>query len=494
MIRVPKEIAEIGAVLQEAGFDAYIVGGCVRDLLLEKTPADWDITTNAKPAELQSLFPESFYENNFGTVTVVTGSKKDSLRHVEITPYRKETTYTDRRHPDAITFSESIEEDLKRRDFTINALAYNLGTEDREQGTSVRLEAVDLFGGQKDLAEKLIRAVGKPADRFKEDALRLLRAARLATELDFDIEPDTAEAIARNAGSLQFVAKERIREELSKLLMSGMPDRGLEILRELRLLPYVLKELEEGYGVGQNKHHIYTVWEHNLKAVKYAAEKKWPLDVRMASLLHDVGKPRSKQGDGPDSTFYGHDIIGARMTKEILQRLKYPKDFTEKVVKLVRYHLFYYNVDEVTESSVRRLIARVTLEDMEDLIRVRICDRIGSGVPKAEPYKLRHFRFLVDKLARDPVSVKMLRIKGDDVMKITDLPPGPKIGFLLHILLEEVIDDPTHNQKKLLEARVKELNAMSEEQLQILAAEAKKKAIALEEQEVDTMKQKHWVK
>ena len=336
--------------------------------------------------------------------------------------------------------------------------------------------------------------MGNPALRFKEDALRLLRAVRIATELDFDIEPETAESIAGNANALQFVSRERVRDELSKLLQSSMPDRGLEILRELRLLPHVLKELEEGYGVGQNKHHIYTVWEHNLKAVAYAAEKKWPLDVRMASLLHDVGKPRSKQGDGPDSTFYGHDVIGARMVKEMLNLLKYPKDFTEKVVKLVRYHLFYYNVGEVTESSVRRLIARVGLEDMEDLIRVRICDRIGSGVPKAEPYKLRHFRFLVDKLARDPVSVKMLRVKGDDIMHLTELPAGPKIGFLLNILLEEVIDDPTKNQKKLLETRIKELNAMSDEELEKLAADAKKKAIALESQEVETIKQKHWVK
>lgn len=484
---IPKEVGVVGSQLIEAGFEAYAVGGCVRDMLLGKVPADWDITTNARPEDVQHLFSDSFYENKFGTVTVVTTSKKESLRHIEITPYRAETVYSDRRHPDKIEFARTIEQDIKRRDFTINAMAIKL-----ESGKTNFI--VDLFGGQKDLEEKLIRAVGNAEERFKEDALRLLRAVRIATQLDFDIEPHTARAMAKHAILLQAVSAERIRDEFSKLVMSDMPERGIEILRELQLLPYVTKELEEGYGVGQNKHHVFTVWEHNLKALKYAAEKKWPLDVRLAALLHDVAKPCCKSGDGPDSTFYGHDIVGAKMATQMLGRLKYPKDFTEKVSKLVRYHLFYYNVDEVTESSVRRLIAKVSLVDMEDLIRVRICDRIGSGVPKAEPYKLRHFRFLVDKLSRDPVSVKMLRIKGDDVMKIIGMPPGPKIGFLLNILLEEVIDDPTLNQKKKLEERTRELGAMGDNELKKLAADAKKKAIALEEQEVGTIKQKHWVK
>jgi len=483
-IKIPKEIHEIGGVLQNAGFEAYAVGGCVRDLLIERAPADWDITTNASPEDIQRLFQNSFYENKFGTVTVVTESKKDSLKHVEITPYRADVSYSDKRHPDEVSFVRNIEEDLKRRDFTVNAIAIHLK----------ELQVVDLFGGQEDSKEKLIRAVGNADERFKEDALRLLRAARLATQLDFDIEPITASAIAKNAGLLRFVAVERVRDELSKLLASDMPDRGFEILRQLQLLPFVLKELAEGVGVGQNKHHIYSVWEHNLRAVQYAAEKKWSLEVRMAALLHDVAKPRCKKGDGPDSTFYGHDVVGARMAMEILGRLKYPKQFIEKVAKLVRYHLFYYNVDEVTESSVRRLIARVGLEDMEDLIQVRICDRIGSGVPKAEPYKLRHFRFLVEKLSRDPVSVKMLRVKGDDVMRITGIQPGPNVGFLLNILLEETIDDPSLNQKPKLEKRLQELGKMTDEELQKLASDAKKKTIALEEQEVGDIKKKHWVK
>jgi len=486
-IKIPKEIQEMGGVLQNAGFDAYAVGGCVRDLLMGRAPADWDVTTDASPEDIQHLFPNSFYENKFGTVTVVTESKKDSLKHVEVTPYRMDVSYSDKRHPDEVSFVRTIEEDLKRRDFTINAIAINLGTQNG-------FHAVDLFGGCKDIEDKLMRAVGNAEERFNEDALRLMRAVRLATQLDFDIDSVTASAIKKHAGLLRLVAVERVRDEFSKLIASDMPDRGLEILRELNLITYVVPELMEGYGVGQNKHHIYSVWEHNLRALQYAAEKKWSPEVRMAALLHDVAKPRCKKGDGPDSTFYGHDVVGAKMVLQILGRLKYSKQFIEKVAKLVRYHLFYYNVDEVTESSVRRLIAKVGLEDMEDLIQVRICDRIGSGVPKAEPYKLRHFRFLVEKLSRDPVSVKMLRVKGDDVMKLTGIQPGPKVGFLLNILLEEAIDDPALNQKQKLEKRVKELGQMSDAELQNLASDAKKKTIALEEQEVGDIKKKHWVK
>ena len=491
---IPKEINEIGSRLENAGFEAYIVGGCVRDLLLGKDPADWDITTNARPEEIQGLFPESFYENTFGTVTVVTDSKKESLRHIEITPYRSEAGYSDRRHPDTVGFARTIEEDLGRRDFTVNVMAIKLESGISNIESDKKKFIVDLFGGQKDLEDKLIRAVGNADERFKEDALRMVRAIRLAVCLDFDIEPRTAAAIMKHAGLLREVSAERIRDEFSKIILSEDPARGMEILRELRILPHVLAELEEGYGVGQNKHHIYTVWEHNLKALQHAASKKWSLDVRVAALLHDVAKPRSKRGDGPDSTFYGHDVLGAEMVRNMLNRLKYQKQFVEKVSKLVRFHLFYYNVGEVSESSVRRLIAKVGLEDMEDLIRVRVCDRIGSGVPKAEPYKLRHFRFLVEKLSRDPITVGMLKIRGDDIMKIANVPPGPKVGFMLYVLLDEVLDDPTKNQKTMLEERVRKLGAMSDEELERISNQAKKKTLVLEEAEVGTIKQKHWVK
>lgn len=488
--KIPKEVRDAAAVLTRAGFEAHIVGGSVRDLLRGEEPDDWDIATNAIPEELQKLFPKSFYENNFGTVTVVTKSRKASLQHIEITPYRSEAAYSDRRHPDKIEFTKTLQLDLKRRDFTINAMAFKV---EGEEAVSLQ-NLVDIYGGREDLKNELIRAVGYPVERFQEDALRLMRAVRLTTKLDFDIELKTARAMAANAKLLTRVSAERIRDELSKMVMADTPDRGFEIMRELGILPFVMPELLEGYGVGQNKHHIYTIWEHNLRALKYAAEKKWTFEVRMAALLHDVAKPRTKQGDGPDSTFYGHDVVGAAMAVKILERLKYPRQVIQKVSKLVRFHLFYYNVGEVSESSVRRLIRKIGPEDMDDLIKVRICDRIGSGVPKAEPYKLRHFRFLVEKLSRDPISVKMLRITGNDVMEIVGLEPSPKIGFLLNILLEDVLDDPLRNRKAHLTKRAKELAAMTDAELQALAFEAKKKTVSLEEGEVDGIKKKHWVK
>jgi len=487
---IPKEIKDIGATLVGAGFEAYIVGGCVRDLVLGRIPNDWDITTNAHPEDIQRLFPDSFYENKFGTVSVVTKSKHDQLKVIEVTPFRTDVGYSDRRHPDAVQFARTLEQDLRRRDFTVNAMAIRLG----ENSPVREPKPIDLFQGAQDIERKMIRAVGEPAQRFKEDALRLMRAVRLATTLGFEIEHTTARAIKDEASLLQNIASERTRDELSKLLLADIPERGFEMMRELGLLAYVMPELEEGWGIGQNKHHIYTVWEHNLRALRCAADKKWPLEVRMAALLHDVGKPRAKEGDGPDSTFYNHEVIGAKMTWRMLNRLKFPKEFAEKVTKLVRYHLFYYNVGEVSESSVRRLIRQVGAEDMEDLIRVRICDRIGSGVPKAEPYKLRHFRFLVEKLSRDPISVGMLRVDGADVMRIADIPPGPKVGFLLNILLEEVLDDPALNKKAYLEDRLLQLAHMTDEELKALADEAKKKKIALEEAEIGEIKKKHWVK
>ena len=483
-VTIPKEVIAIVEKLESAGFEAFVVGGCVRDLLLGEKPKDWDVTTSAPPQEILKIFPDSVYENNFGTVSVFPKNVSDpSLAMIEVTPYRTETKYSDKRHPDKVEFGKSLEEDLARRDFTINALALNVKTDD----------VTDLFSGKRDFKEGLIRAVGNAEDRFQEDALRMLRAFRFSAELGFAIEQATFDAIKKHARLLRVISRERIRDEFSKILLTQTPHETLNLMREASVLKYIAPEIEEGFGVGQNKHHIYTVWEHNLYALKYASSKHWSLEVRMAALLHDVGKPRSKRGDGPDSTFYGHEIIGAKMTHTMLLRLKYSKDFVEKVTKLVRYHLFYYNVDEVGEASVRRLIRKVGPEDMEDLIKVRICDRIGSGVPKAEPYKLRHFRFVIDKLSRDPISVKMLKINGDAIMKIAGIEPGPKVGQLLNILLEEVLDNPKLNTKKYLEERAGELSRMSERELKALADGARHKSTALEEEEVGKIKQKHHV-
>ncbi|MBU2081969.1 HD domain-containing protein [Patescibacteria group bacterium] len=475
---LPKEVKEIIKALGDAGFEAYAVGGCVRDFILGREPSDWDITTNAKPEEIQKNFSHSVYENDFGTVAINTESKNENLKIIEITTYRLEEKYTDKRHPDEVKFTKKLENDLARRDFTINAIAYD------------GKKFIDPFGGQEDIKNKIIRAVGEPEKRFNEDALRLMRATRFAVQLGFSIEKKTAEAVKKNSNNIVAISKERIRDELIKIIQTKNAKLGIETLREFGLLKHILPEVEEGHGIGQNKHHIYTVWEHNLLALDWAAKHNYKLENRMASLLHDVAKPKTKQGDGLDSTFYNHEVVGARITAKILERLKFSKKFIEKVVLLVRYHLFYYNVEEVSESSVRRLVRNVGPENMDDLLEVRIADRKGSGVPKAEPYKLRHLRAIIEKVSRDPISVKMLKINGDDLMKELKMKPGPKMGYLLNILLDEVLDEPKNNKKEYLIKRAKELDKEPLEKLEKMFKMAQAKTQEVAEEEFKSIKSK----
>lgn len=478
MMKLPKEIKNIIDKLQENGFEAYAVGGCVRDVLIERKPKDWDIATSARPEEIQKTFPDSFYENDYGTVTVkVKNSVSLKSRGVEITTFRSEEGYTDKRHPDKITFAKTLEEDLSRRDFTINAIA-------------VDKEIIDPFKGQDDLKKKLVKTVGKPEERFNEDALRMLRAVRFAVELDFKIEEKTFKAIQKNAGWLQAIAKERIRDEFKKIIMSENPDKGVELLEKGELLKYIVPELEKGIGVNQNRHHIYTIYQHALLSLKFAAQKKFNLEVRLASLFHDIAKPQTKRGEGYDATFYNHDIVGARFAAKILQRLKFSKKVIEKVVLLVRNHMFVYAVEEVSEAGVRRLLRRVELENMPDLLNLRTADRIGSGVPKAVPYKLRHLQYIIEKVSHDPISVKMLKVDGDDLMKILKIKPGPKIGLILNSILAKVLGDPKLNDRKDLEKLAKELNKLSDEKLK---ADLEKITQAQEKEDLE-MKKKYWVK
>ena len=479
---IPDEVRDVLSRLEKAGHDAYVVGGSVRHLIMDEKPNDWDITTNARPDDVLALFPDSFYENKFGTVGVKTDSDNANLKVIEVTTYRTESGYSDKRHPDEIKFADKLEDDLGRRDFTINALAL------RDNG-----EVVDLFGGQADIDKKIIRAVGDPEKRFGEDALRMMRGVRLSAQTGFEIEDATFKAIHKNHNLMNSVSKERIRDELIKLVNSGHADAGIELLRETELMKYVLPGLLEGVGVGQNKHHIYTVWEHNVKALRYACDMKYSFEVRLASLLHDVGKPRSKRGDGIDSTFYGHEIIGARMAAEELDRLRFPKEQADKIIKLVRYHLFYYNVGEVTESSVRRLVANIGKENVEDLIKVREADRIGSGVPKAKPYKLRHLQFMIDKVARDPISPKMLKVNGNDLIKKLGITPGPRLGYIISALMNDVLSDPIKNSAEFLLDRANDLNKLEEEDLIKLSQSGKEKTAEEEEREVGKIKGKHFV-
>ena len=544
---IPPYVLEISQSLQKAGFEAYLVGGCVRDILIQnRKPKDWDLTTNALPKQIQEIFPDSFYENDFGTVGVkvaeypgedtkhqkenastsntnnkkytqsyVSGDPSSTIQIVEVTTYRTESGYSDNRRPDEIRFAKTLDEDLQRRDFTMNAIALHLENKrntkshNTEHQNSNQISGVkentdssghhtfgnspfvirDPFDGQKDIQNKLIRAVGDPNERFGEDALRMMRAVRLASELDFSIEENTLKAIQKNASRLKTIARERVRIELERIILSDSPAQGIAMLEKTHLLQYILPELREGIGVTQNLHHTYTVWEHNLKALATCPSEK--LSVRLATLLHDVGKPRTKRGDGKYATFYNHDHVGARMTRAILSRLTFPKEIIDHATLLVDNHLFYYNVDEVTESAVRRVIARVGKENIKDLIDVRIGDRLGSGVPKAKPYRLRHFEYMVEKVSHDPLSTKELKINGKDLLRELSLKPGPKIGAILDVLLGEVIENTSLNAREALITRAKELD---KEDLGSLRSTAKKRIEEQRKADEENMKKRYWVK
>ncbi|HRY52834.1 MAG TPA: HD domain-containing protein [Candidatus Portnoybacteria bacterium] len=484
---IPSEVKNILTELQKAGFEAFAVGGCVRDLMLGRKPKDWDVATNATPEQVQKIFPASFYENKFGTVSVKTDSAKDNLKIIEITTYRVDAPYSDKRHPDEVSFTPNLKEDLARRDFTINALALGLDK-----------KIIDPFGGQEDLAKGLIRAVGEAEKRFNEDALRMLRAVRFFVELvspssvkqSFSIEKKTQEAIKKNALWLQAIAKERIRDEFEKIIMSESPSEGVLLLHELGLLQYIIPELEKGWGVAQNKHHIYSIFEHGIFSLKFAAQKKYNLVVRLAALLHDVAKPQAKRGEGPEATFYNHDIMGARAAARILERLHFSNEIIERVANIIRHHMFVYDVGAVTAAAVRRLLVRVGPENIDDLIALRVADRLGSGVPKAQPYRLRHFQYMVERVQSDPISVKMLKINGHDLMSTLQIKPGPKIGAILDVLLAEVIEEPTKNTKEKLSARAGELD---KEDLAQLRQMAKARIEEEKEEEDKIIKGRYWV-
>ncbi|MBU2109548.1 HD domain-containing protein, partial [Patescibacteria group bacterium] len=468
--------------------------------LLHAKPKDWDITTNAKPEEIQKLFPKTVYENKFGTVAVITENEDPTLKVIEITPYRIESKYSDKRHPDSVRFTRNLEDDLKRRDFTINAMAMDIPqtTYDFVCPNEIvsRLTLIDLFKGQNDLKNKIIKTVGNPEHRFNEDALRILRAIRLANELGFNVSHETQDAIKKQAKLLEIISKERIRDEFIKILITEKPSKGIEMMRELGVLTYVVPELEQGIGIEQNKAHKFTVWEHNLRSLDHAAFKKFPIEIRLASLLHDVGKPASRQWNKEknDWTFYGHEIIGAKMSVRILSRLKFSKRTTDLIVRFVRYHLFFSDTEKITLSAVRRTVRNVGPENVWDLMKVRFCDRVGMGRPKETPYRLRKYESMIDEAMRAPLSVGMLKMDGNKVMELLKIKPGPKIGFILHILLEEVLDEPKKNTAKYLQKRVLELGKLSEKELEKIGKKAKETKEQIEKKEIEEIRKKWWVK
>jgi tRNA nucleotidyltransferase (CCA-adding enzyme) len=484
--QIPLEVLAILSKLQNGGFEASIVGGCVRDLLLGRTPKDWDITTNANPEQIQGLFENTFYTNDFGTVGVVTDTAADpTVKVVEVTPYRLEGKYSDARRPDSVLFSEKIEDDLKRRDFTINAMSYNPASD----------TLLDLYDGIKDIKAGAVRAVGNPKERFEEDALRILRAVRISAELNFEIEPATKAAIGDSAPQLGKISKERIRDEFVRIVASERPMKAIILAKDLGLLPYILPELLDGVGVEQNQAHSYDVFEHNIRALQHAADKNYSFEVRLAALLHDIGKPKSRRRseEKNDWTFHGHDVVGAKMAKKILENLKFPRETIDTVSNLVRWHMFFSDPDKITLSAVRRIIVNVGKEHIDDLINLRICDRIGTGRPKEQPFRLRKYQSMIEQALRDPISVGMLKVDGKGIMELTNEKPGPRLGWILHALLEEVLDDPAKNNEEYLHTKIKELAALSDAQLRKLGEEGKDKKEEAEEEEVKSLRKKYFV-
>ncbi len=493
--KVPKEVSHVTKVLEDAGYEAYLVGGCVRDLIMNRVPKDWDVTTNANPEQIISLFEKTVYENTFGTVGVCVPYEtqgedvsRATYEVVEVTPYRIEAKYRDNRHPDEVKYSDNIKDDLKRRDFTINAIALR-----------TRGELMDIYEGLKDIKNSVVRAVGLPDERFNEDALRMLRAVRFAVQLDFSISHETSESILKNADLIKNISEERMRDELTKIILSKNPAAGIVMLQKFGLLKHIIPELEEGIGCEQLGEHIYDVWDHLLHALSHAAEKDWPLEVRLAALFHDIGKPRTRRFDSTKAggkgkyTFYGHEVVGAKMAKKIMERLKFTKKETELVDKLVRNHMFFSDTEQITLSAVRRIIAKVGKENIWLLMNVRECDRVGMKKKEA-PYRLRKYFAMIEEALRDPISVGQLKVDGEYLIKNLEIKPGPRMGWILHALLEEVIEDPTKNTQEYLAKRVKELDVLSDKDLKELGVQGKEKKEELEDREVEKLHAKHGVK
>lgn len=540
--KIPKEVSyaclpvrQVTETLKKAGFSAYLVGGCVRDLIMVREPKDWDITTNAKPEEIIALFEKTVYENTFGTVGVCIPVKHLPVRSeakegettpsiilplskgemhkdlslaegvvnheteymiIEVTPYRIEAKYSDNRHPDEVMFTMKLEDDLKRRDFTINALAMT------DTG-----EITDIFGGIKDIKDKVLRTVGEPDERFGEDALRMLRAIRLSCQLDFAVSYEVINSITKNAHLIKNISQERIRDEFVKIILSKNPAMGIGMLQKFGLLKYIIPELEEGINCEQGGAHKFDVFEHLVQALQHSADKNWSLTIRLSALFHDIGKPRTRRaGEKKAYTFYGHEVVGARMAKKIMERMKFPREEINFVESMVKNHMFFSDTEQITLSAVRRIIVKVSSSakatadegkneghPIWDLMKVRECDRVGMAKKEA-PYRLRKYHAMIEECLRDPISVSQLKIDGNFLMKDMNIKPGPRMGWILNALLEEVLENPEKNEIEYLKNRVGELEQLSDTDLRALGEKAKEKKEELEDIEVGKLHEKHGVR
>jgi tRNA nucleotidyltransferase (CCA-adding enzyme) len=443
-MKVADEAAKVCQRLREAGHEAWVVGGCVRDTLMGRGAKDWDVATSARPEETQRLFRRTIPTGiQHGTVTVMIGDVP-----IETTTFRGEGAYSDSRRPDSVTFGVGLEEDLARRDFTMNAIAFDPATG----------RLADPFGGQKDLEAKLIRAVGDAEARFREDGLRVMRGLRFAAVLEFAIDPATEAGMKSALGSLAKVSMERVHDELVKLLSARRPSIGLEIAERTGVLGVILPELLPAVGLAQNRHHSHDVWRHTLATVD--ATTGDPIR-RLGALLHDVGKPATAapKPDAPgENSFYRHDSVGAEMTDALLRRLKFSNKDRERVVGIVAHHMFWYT-PEWTDATVRRFVRRVGEPLLDDLFAVREGDVIGRGRGEDPETELAELRTRVKKVLSEDqaLSTADLAIDGRDVMTALGIPPGRIIGDILKALLERVIEDPGLNERESLLALVREL-------------------------------------
>jgi poly(A) polymerase/tRNA nucleotidyltransferase (CCA-adding enzyme) len=535
-LSIPFEVLYILWHLKQTGFEAYLVGGSVRDLLLQALYqlqnqasdlhiSDFDFTTNATPEQIQHIFPNSFYTNEFGTVGIsyqnllasmvtqdfqlpkeniktrlnqavaqqtqdsiidlaraskvheslqaqvekydaVHNDKKQNPPPFEITTYRSEGVYSDFRRPDQVNWGDSIEQDLKRRDFTINAMAITLEqqvlanlfqekniTQSLIKTTADQYKLVDLHQGLKDLTEQQIRTVRSPDERFTEDALRMLRAIRLACQLEFEIDPLTLASTKHHSHLIKKISWERIRQEFLKIITTGQPDRGIRLMDEVNLLQHIMPELLQTKGVEQGGHHDTDVWTHTLGAVKYCPSKD-PI-VRLATLLHDIGKPQTQQVRNGEITFYNHEIVSSRIADKIAKRLRLSNEQRQRLFTLVRHHMFYYQPHH-TDAAIRRLIKRVGLENIDDILALREGDRLGSGARKTS-WRLEELKERIVKQLNQPMSVTDLAIDGNDLMEELNIEPSPILGKILNALLEKVLENPDLNTREKLLTEAKKI-------------------------------------
>ena len=429
---IPQPVHELMGVLWGAGHAAYVVGGSLRDVLLGRQPFDWDLATDARPDEILKLFPSAVYENAYGTVAV---RHRDDL--YEVTTFRTDHDYTDFRRPHRVEFGDSVEVDLARRDFTANAVAWGAAAGDQPA-------LVDPHGGRDDISAGLLRAVGDPKARFEEDALRMVRAVRLAATLGFAIEPATLAGIEANADLVRYLSGERIQTELSKLLAAERPSVGLRLLADTGLLDRISPDLAQQRGVPQNKVPGEDLWDHTVRTVD-ATRADRPV-VRLAALLHDIGKPATFS----DGHFLGHEVVGAELAGELLDKLRSPRAVRERVVHLVRQHMFSYE-SAWSDTAVRRFIGKIGFEAIDDLFALREADNLGSGIaPDAgglDALRERIARELEGELVLDR---SKLEIDGRDLIEELGLRQGPQLGRILDELLEKVIVDPALNDRATL--------------------------------------------